>query len=73
MTWWSVQPAIERQLPEMIDIARDVAEEPATGGSLELDADVRIPREVTDLDVHLMPGCWKKTILEISGTSQKGH
>ncbi len=26
MTWWSVQPAIERQLPEMIDIARDVAE-----------------------------------------------
>ena len=58
MTWWSVQPAIERQLPEMIDIARDVAEEPSTGGSLELDADVDIPREVTDLDVHLMPGCF---------------
>ncbi len=58
MTWWSVQPAIERRLPEMIDIAKEVAAEPPQGGSLKLDADVVIPREVTDIDVHLMPGCF---------------
>lgn len=58
MTWWSVQPGIERQLPEMIDIAKEVAAEHPVGGTLELDDDVVIPREVTDLDVHLMPGCF---------------
>ncbi len=58
MTWWSVQPGIERRLPEMIGIAKDVVKEHPRGGSLALDPKVEMPREVTDLDVHLMPGCF---------------
>ncbi len=58
MTWWSVQPGIERKLPEMIGAAADARQANPAGGSLELDPDLEIPREVSDLDVHLMPGCF---------------
>jgi len=58
MTWWSVQPAVEREFEELIQVARDAAEANPAGGSLELDPNVVIPREVTDLDVHHMPGCF---------------
>ncbi len=58
MTWWSVQPGIERQLDELIQAADDAHKANPAGGSLELDPDVVIPREVTDLDVHHMPGCF---------------
>ena len=58
MTWWSVQPAVERQLNELIQAARDARDANPAGGTLELDPNVVIPREVTDLDVHHMPGCF---------------
>ncbi|MSO65979.1 MAG: class I SAM-dependent methyltransferase [Alphaproteobacteria bacterium] len=58
MTWWSVQPAIERKLPELIDVARDAAQSTPAGGTLRLDPTVEIPKTVSELDVHLMPGCF---------------
>ncbi len=58
MTWWSIQPAVERSLQEMIEIAKEIAEQNPAGGSINLDSEIKIPREVTDLDVHLMPGCF---------------
>jgi len=58
MTWWSVQPEIERKLPEMIQVAKDASDANPAGGSLRLDANVDIPQTVTELDVHLMPGCF---------------
>ncbi len=58
MTWWSVQSSIERSLPELIEIAEEIAKQYPAGGTLELNSDGDIPREVADLDVHLMPGCF---------------
>lgn len=58
MTWWSVQPAIERRIPELVQVARAAAAANPTGGSLRLDPSVEIPKTVTELDVHLMPGCF---------------
>ena len=58
MTWWSVQPAIERSLDDLIQAAKDAHQANPAGGSIELDPGVDIPREITELDVHLMPGCF---------------
>jgi SAM-dependent methyltransferase len=57
MTWWSVQPQVERRLPELVDTARAVA---AAGGpgSLRLDPALPVPRDVAAMDIHLMPGCF---------------
>lgn len=49
-------PAVERKLPEMIEVAREVANENPTGGTLRTNPDLEIPRYVTALDVHLIPG-----------------
>ena len=59
MTWWSVQPAIERKIPELIQVAQDAAQARPAGGTLRLDPDVVMPKTVTELDVHLMPGCFQ--------------
>ncbi len=57
MTWWSVMPQVERNLPAMIEAAR--RESDGSGpGSLRLDPELEIPRDVSALDIHLMPGCF---------------
>ncbi|MGA0085620.1 MAG: class I SAM-dependent methyltransferase [Gammaproteobacteria bacterium] len=56
MCYQSVQPAVERALPSMIDLARDLAARNPTGGSLQLDPSLPIPRYLNALDVHLAPG-----------------
>lgn len=56
MCYLSVQPAVERALPQMIDLARDAARSNPVGGSLRLDPSLELPRYVTSLDVHLAPG-----------------
>ena len=58
MSWWTVQPSVERKLPELIQTAKDVAAATPMGGSLRLDPQVNIPKTVSELDVHLMPGCF---------------
>lgn len=58
MCFLSVQPTIERALPEMIEVARDAAKRSPCGGSLRLDPKLEIPRYVSALDVHLVPGCF---------------
>jgi ubiquinone/menaquinone biosynthesis C-methylase UbiE len=58
MVWESVRPQVERHLPDMIAIADRAATAPASGGSLSLNPDLKIPRYVSELDVHLMPGCF---------------
>jgi SAM-dependent methyltransferase len=59
MTWWSVQPAVERTLPQLIQAARDARAANPAGGSLELDPRLELPKYVTQLDVHQMPGCFQ--------------
>jgi ubiquinone/menaquinone biosynthesis C-methylase UbiE len=56
MCYLSVQPAVERALPAMIDLARDLAQRNPAGGSLRLNPSLEVPRYVTALDVHLAPG-----------------
>jgi SAM-dependent methyltransferase len=58
LTWWSVLPQVERQLPHLVETARRAAHENPSGGSLRLNPDLEIPKEVEQLDIHLMPGCY---------------
>jgi SAM-dependent methyltransferase len=58
MTWWSVMPQVERCLPELIEVSRKLASDPDAPGSLRLDPALEIPRDVSALDIHLMPGCF---------------
>lgn len=50
------QAAVERALPEMIEVARQAARLTPSGGSLKLDPELQVPRYITQLDVHLSPG-----------------
>jgi ubiquinone/menaquinone biosynthesis C-methylase UbiE len=58
MCYLSVQPPVERALPQMIEVARDAARRNPAGGSLRLNPTLAIPRYVSSLDVHLAPGCF---------------
>lgn len=58
MCFQSVQGSVERALPEMIKVARDAGERNPAGGSLRLDPGLAIPNYVSEIDVHLTPGCF---------------
>ena len=58
MVWASVQEPVERVLPEMIAVAKRAATDQPAGGSLTLNPAIEIPRYVSALDVHLIPGCF---------------
>lgn len=64
MCFLSVQDEIERALPEMIAAARDATERSPAGGSLRLNPELEIPRYLTELDVHLTPGCFHNEWVE---------
>ena len=57
MTWWSVQPQVERNLDALVATAAAAAQAPGPG-SLRLDDKLPIPRDVSAMDIHLMPGCF---------------
>jgi SAM-dependent methyltransferase len=56
MTWSSVRPQIERDLPALVAAARADAAAPARKGSLRLNPRLAIPKDMQQLDIHLMPG-----------------
>ena len=56
MTWASVMDGVERVLPEMTDLARDLALTNPAGGSLRTNPDFQVPSYVADLDQHHIPG-----------------
>lgn len=64
MMYLSTMEPVERELPRMIELAKDIAEHPPAGGSLRLDSDLEAPRYVTALDVHLAPGCFHSEYTE---------
>ena len=57
-TWWSVQPQVERSLPALRAACSSLARRRPAGGTLRLDPATPIPKEVSSLDIHLMPGCF---------------
>jgi ubiquinone/menaquinone biosynthesis C-methylase UbiE len=53
MMWESVNASVERQLPDLIERAKDKGTEV---GSLTLDPDFKVPAYQTAVDIHCMPG-----------------
>jgi SAM-dependent methyltransferase len=64
MMYLSTIPAIERSLPQMVGFAKEVARTRPAGGSLRLDPSLEIPRYVSALDVHLIPGGFHSEYVE---------
>jgi SAM-dependent methyltransferase len=56
MTWSSVRPQIERDLPALVRAAGATARKRPRLGSLELDPALALPADMQKLDIHLMPG-----------------
>lgn len=55
LMWESVIIPTERQLPELVQRARQIRSTHA-GGTLELDGSVGVPRYHTEQDIHIQPG-----------------
>lgn len=64
MVWGSVLDEVERELPEMIDAAEQAAKVSPAGGTLRLNPELDIPKAVSSLDIHLMPGCFHTEFVE---------
>jgi ubiquinone/menaquinone biosynthesis C-methylase UbiE len=56
MVWDSVASVVERERPRLTEIAASVK----TNGSLRIDPSLPVPRNVTAIDVHLMPGSYSR-------------
>lgn len=56
MVWASVIPSVERGLDTLVNQSKSFRKQ--AGGSVELDDDIEIPRSVSEIDVHLAPGCY---------------
>jgi ubiquinone/menaquinone biosynthesis C-methylase UbiE len=59
MVWRSVIPVIERNLDGLIGQAKALKDDAGKGsGSVRLDSEIQIPRNVSAIDVHLAPGSY---------------
>lgn len=55
MVWSSVIPVVEREAERLETIAAEAQDKP---GTVTLDPDLPIPRNVSSIDVHLLPGSY---------------
>lgn len=55
MLWDNVGSCVERQLPELIERARGNG---AAIGTLRLDPQFKVPRYLSEVDIHVMPGSY---------------
>lgn len=60
LQWFSVIDAVEQEYPQLEQTAKTL---PKAGGSLSIDPDFKVPKYVSELDIHCMPGgyCGPKT------------
>ena len=59
MVWRSVIPVVERNLDGLIGQAKALRDDQGrTSGSVSLDSEIQIPRNVSEIEVHLAPGCY---------------
>ena len=65
MVWRSVIPGVEAALPALTEKIDALSK--AGGGALTLDPDLAMPENMTDLDVHLMPGGYASTETPAAG------
>ena len=54
MNWYNTGEIVERQLPALIQNAKDLSREPI--GSVQLDPTLDVPRYNSEIDIHCMPG-----------------
>jgi len=65
MVWRSVQRPLDDKLEQLNAAAANIiAKADQVGGSLELNADLPLPRNVTGIDVHLAPGAYHEEYTE---------
>ena len=64
MVFESVRPQLERNAGELIATAAEARAKRPSGGSLRLNPDMQVPRYVSEVDVHLMPGCFHTDYVE---------
>ena len=62
LLWESVNGSVDRQLPELIETARQLSA--ATAARLEIPEGFEPPRYVTALDIHCMPGGYCSEVCE---------
>ncbi|MBM3505571.1 MAG: class I SAM-dependent methyltransferase [Alphaproteobacteria bacterium] len=62
LMWDYVGSSVERQLPALLDRAKQVTASPK--GSLHLDADLPLPRYLTAVDIHCMPGNYTTDLVD---------
>jgi ubiquinone/menaquinone biosynthesis C-methylase UbiE len=60
LLWESVIGSIERQLPEMIEKAKALSA--ASSATLETDPEFKVPRYISAIDIHCMPGGYASEI-----------
>jgi SAM-dependent methyltransferase len=58
MVWGSVSDQVERDLGNMIGSAQEAFSNALSGGTLRLNPALKIPKSISSLDIHLMPGCF---------------
>ena len=59
MVWRSIVPVIERNLDGLIGRAKTLKDDAGkASGSVKLDSEIQIPRNVSAIDVHLAPGSY---------------
>ena len=59
MVWRSVMPTVERNARDLAERARALGtDQQVAQGSLELDPDFQVPKAVSAIDIHLMPGSY---------------
>ena len=56
LMWDSAIDSVERELPRLIDMSRQLAAARSHGGTLTLDPTLAIPKYLTAYDIHLQPG-----------------
>lgn len=71
MVWASVADSVEREADRLAAEAKSVK---GAAGSLTLDPDLEVPRNVSAIDVHLMPGSYTRgdTSLEAGAVYDRG-
>ncbi len=58
MTWFSVQNQVERSLSDLVKISKEASRVKTDTASLNLNPSLEIPKYVSKLDIHQMPGCF---------------
>ncbi len=59
MVWRSVMPTVERNARDLAQRAKALGEDQEVAqGTLELDPDFQVPKAVSAIDIHLMPGSY---------------